>query len=36
VRTPRSASGTGLVVAAAPGLAAAFDDELTRCGVTDR
>ena len=32
VRPPASADGPGLMVAAAPGISAAFDDALRRCG----
>ncbi len=33
VRAPRSADGAGVIVAAAPGIAAAFDDALALSGV---
>lgn len=33
VRAPRSDEGAGLVVAAAPGISAAFDETLAHCGV---
>jgi myo-inositol-1(or 4)-monophosphatase len=35
VKPPASADGAGLMVAAAPGISAAFDDALRRCGVTE-
>jgi myo-inositol-1(or 4)-monophosphatase len=34
VRPPASAEGAGLMVAAAPGISAEFDEALRRCGVT--
>jgi myo-inositol-1(or 4)-monophosphatase len=34
VRPPASADGSGLMVAAAPGISSAFDDALLRCGAT--
>lgn len=33
VRPPKSSDGAGLMIAAAPGISAAFDDALLRCGV---
>ncbi len=35
VRPPASGDGAGLMVAAAPGISAAFDDVLIRCGVAE-
>lgn len=35
VRPPATADGAGLMVAAAPGISAAFDDALVRCGVSE-
>jgi myo-inositol-1(or 4)-monophosphatase len=32
VRLPPSVDGPGLIVAAAPGISAAFEDALVRCG----